>query len=1292
MQGSISIRVWESGKEYLFREEASIHVGTNDLNNTVTGFRFMSDVKVQVQDDKMVVTIDNIQEAHYAQSYPRNSWPYRLVNDKRELRDGEEERTFDEQLKSKYFKSIGYENGKTFVVHLEDGLAKSIELPKDLSINGKNMMKAIASMLQVDMRERTDEDMDYWKRRELSLHGECEFDYVFTKNQDTNTKYREITKTTTHLRQCKKRNFRVFDMAESRTCNIMDEDKMDDKMMFRPYGYDKFSRKEDTETGRFTSEQEHEHYYGEKVFREYFRPEPINSGSMTTFVMKEVQPEEYQLKMIFSRGMVITNLYMTEDEDLMGERKGLTQMATANRTLYLKDVKGLGGLEAVQNPETLESLEFQWMDDKHKWDDVVALPDMKKAEATYYNGYKQIDETQDVIMDGLKTYIKNFVYEMLHYHDIDGNRVDVIEKLHKYNLGYLLPYFRSLNYDSLMTLKNYYLQLEKTVRPTRPILDHEKKYEDKMYERDIFLEVLPMTGSSASALAVMDIVKNNDLMDDLLNARLINSIPFHVDGFKSLIDEFYKLVTSNIDHLKWQFTRSALELSYASLVRKTCRLIPDLDQCYKDFKIEDFINKFDALSVNDHNLLNHYMLVFYNFRDSDVLEKKLFDVIYKKTDKKYDHDIRAMAIKALKYRAVRKGMEKDILLPILLNRGEHHEVRINAFDGIMQGFPDTTTMAKIMFYMIYETNYEVFNYVYTAYEKFALHNNEPCMKQVHEYAKYYLTFWKANIWMKPKYTLGLSKTWRNSLTKEKYGYANSMDVKIIGSHHATTPLSINIDLKTQRWNHMTTGILGLKLRMEGVAEKILERVKALFYEPRNINFEKLKKILFTDMNIRERKDVPAKLTFYLTFRDSVVFEFHLQDSQLLQRQENMTFDKLKRMFFQLKDLTAIYNLHRHFGFAANSYTYEQPTELGVPLIVQDEAFFMFNFNGKMKKDVNWMMENDINIKTNKIHYTKFSIFHPDMKHEYMIKKTVPCKTLIDTGLNLEVDWPARRVKLAMKVPREELPVSMLIHGRTIIRTHDNKLARTQIYLRKSCPTCLQTQVITNGREWRKGGVMVPKHFYDLSRVYGMELSGKYFDCELPESYSQGRFFWKFMKSFSPMNKEPKTLSTMFIGGLFQIHSFLYYYPRVESCGIRLKWGQSFDQPIDRILLDFDLRDLTRSMDRTMKFNEVLGDKRIKLAADLVFDGVYNRTHHLDLEMKYENEHARTHIGFEMRRRPFTYQGRMYEDFPIIFRMDTMTEERRPWREITMRELTSFRPYKLLQNIELIYGKPDLKIR
>merc|ERR1711971_1473045 len=152
VSGSLSIRVWEDGKEYLFKEEASVHVGTNDLNNTVTGFRFLSDVKVQ--------------EAHYAQSYPRNSWPYRLLTDKRELREGEREKKEweDVQLKSKFFNSIGYENGKTFIVHLENGLAKKVELPAGLSVDGQNMMKAIASMLQVDMRDITEEDNHMWRK------------------------------------------------------------------------------------------------------------------------------------------------------------------------------------------------------------------------------------------------------------------------------------------------------------------------------------------------------------------------------------------------------------------------------------------------------------------------------------------------------------------------------------------------------------------------------------------------------------------------------------------------------------------------------------------------------------------------------------------------------------------------------------------------------------------------------------------------------------------------------------------------------------------------------------------------------------------------------------------------------------------------------------------------------------------------------------------------------------------------------------------------------------------------
>ena len=160
-----------------------------------------------------------------------------------------------------------------------------------------------------------------------------------------------------------------------------------------------------------------------------------------------------------------------------------------------------------------------------------------------------------------------------------------------------------------------------------------------------------------------------------------------------------------------------------------------------------------------------------------------------------------------------------------------------------------------------------------------------------------------------------------------------------------------------------------------------------------------------------------------------------------------------------------------------------------------------------------------------------------------------------------------------------------------------------------------------------------------------------------------------------------------------MHAFLYYYPRVESCGLRLKWAQSFDQPIDTIILDFDLRDLFTPKD--IKYNEIMADKHIYLGAKLIFEGSFNRTHTMHLDMKYETEFAKTIFDFSMRRRPFVYQGRKYEDFPIRFRMETFSDDRLPLsytRELDMMELRNFRTNKLFQNIELTWGRPDLKIR
>merc|ERR1712227_387304 len=113
------------------------------------------------------------------------------------------------------------------------------------------------------------------------------------------------------------------------------------------------------------------------------------------------------------------------------------------------------------------------------------------------------------------------------------------------------------------------------------------------------------------------------------------------------------------------------------------------------------------------------------------------------------------------------------------------------------------------------------------------------------------------------------------------------------------------------------------------------------------------------------------------------------------------------------------------------------------------------------------------------------------------------------------------------------------------------------------------------------------------------------------------------------------------------------------------------------------------MPKNIKYNEIIGDKRISLGAKLIFDGSFNRTHTMHLDMKYETEFAKTIFDFEMRRRPFVYQGRKFEDFPIRFRMETFTEDRLPLsmvRDLGMKELRSIRTNKVFLRKKWYYNE------
>merc|ERR1712106_245792 len=1221
LSGSFSMSVWEDGKEYHFIEESAVHVGTNDLASSVSGLRMMSEVRIQVTGNRLVVSMENVQEAHYSQAYPRGGWPYRLVQEG--VRD----------QRSMYIPSTGYENGNTFSMNIEAGLVKSVELPAGASVNAKNMMRALASVLQVDM---TGQEMTTWERKEMSIHGQCAQEYTFLRGDED--KLMEVSKTVSHIKDCKKRNYKIFGNFDAESRNGLRDDMC-------------------TPVRAMVEESDEVMPDGPKNL---YHPEPIHSTSMSTIQMRELAPQQFKIEKIFSSGAVIVQRFSEE---------GPTHTTIANRTLTLQEVKNIGQLMEIQDPRTFNDLEFEWMEKTTDWNAPIGLDELKKKESFYYNGIT-MDEAQEELVKVSKENVRKYVEEMINFHDPSKHKSETIEKLHQHGIINILPFLRVLNYDSLIDLKTHYLTLRKDNQMNKA-------------ERDIFLELLPLTGTWPSALVVRDLVMNNELHSDMETARMLTSIHFKFQPVKALVEEFYKLVTesSSKPYLQLPFTKSAVDLSYATLVRRTCHQLSTQQDCFSALHVGEFIKKFEKLAVDDHAKLQHLMAVFRNFRDSEVLENKLQSIILGQSALRYDSALKTQAVFALAERAIRRGKGIDYFLPIFLNRNEDHEVRLAAFDMLMRSTPSITIFNKIMTHMIYETDHEVFNYVYTAFEKFATMHNDPCGHILHDYAQYYIKYWKQHMWQKPKYSIGVSKTFTNTFVEKKYGYAGAIDVHTIGSHKEATPLSIRIDIKSHRYNHVTVQDFGVFLRMEGVASKVVDKIRSMTTAG-TLEIEKLKDILFTDMNIRQRSALPAKICLILMRKNTIVFEYHLVDSEITD-----ILSKLKEYVFKIGTMQEVFKLSKHLGLGWDMFSYEQPTDFGVPMTHGTEAYSVFGLLGEAQKESGFTGNLDFRLHMNTENRDAMTVIHPNQKVKFTITQDREFKHQIKSAINIQLGSLKKTIKVAMKVPEKDSPFAMLGQSRTMISTSDNKIVKSHKYLAESCPTCLAEQVVSRGEDQRKSADIIGE-YKGIGIVYGLDFHGSVFDCEYQKALSPGQRLFAALHSLNPLEKNDKNMITVILSGIRQIHSFLFYFPRVESCGTHLMLSQSTIDPVKEVVFDFDLI----KFQNLEQPQNLIGEKSISVAGNIIFKGSVERIHQVELEYVLAPMMRKSQLDITIRRLQFKLQSKIYPEFPLALHMRTKTVPNTVDRQILFKELSSVEKYRVHSSMELTWGNQDKRIR
>ena len=935
----------------------------------------------------------------------------------------------------------------------------------------------------------------------------------------------------------------------------------------------------------------------------------------------------------------------------------------ANRTLTLmKKIDIVGGDEAVESGVHFDNLEFEWKNKDWKWDEEVTLEDLKQRRSIYSSGY-MFEETQDKLVKKLTMKIKDHITEMHTFTEPTHNREEAIRKLHENSVKTLLPFLADLDYNSLMKMKQYYFQ---------------QNTEDEHFlaEKNVFLEMLPVTGTYPAALVIHNIILNNDLNSDLQTAKFIATVPFHIRPVKTLVDEFYKLIMmkNTKTHLALPFTKYALEVSYAHMVRRTCYVKETEETCFKALNIEEFFKKFDRFTLEDTKSQKHMMNVFKNFMYSEMLEKFLVPIVKNTGGKKYSSDVRTFAIYALTKRAVEKGHEIQHFLPLFLERDEPTELRIAAFDAMIKGKMMTiTTMDKIMTHMMWEPDMEVFNYVYTSFERMEKMYNDPCYDEYRRYAQHFLKYWRQMMWMKPKYSFGLSKSYSSFFINEVYEYSGAVEMKTIGYHRTMSPLSIQVDFKSQYHNHVSKRDFGFYIRMEGVAPRIMDKIKSMTWLGQ-MKVDELKQLLLTDMQIRHRSDIPAKFDITLFKGDNIVLCYHMDDREI------MSFiDQFKTMFMQMLTYEDMFKMAHHVGFTLDKFHTEMPTDFGVPLIYYQHAMTMVGLTGDLKKEGGVKGEYKFHTHLHSFNVAKMFFIHPDQKTRFMLQHTRTYKHQLKSGVKFFFDWITQKLDFTFIVPEQQSPFSWLAHSYYNFYTRENKIEQRQEMLTKSCPTCEHVLVVTKGKEKRRN-VELFDNINKWFNVYGLNVETKFFDCELPEAVSPGLLFNNIQHAFNPWTKEPKSFFTFMMSGVRQFWTYLYYFPRAESCGFNVLFHKSTNDPTKMINFTFDLKKWA-AIERP---SSIWKERFIAFNTDVVFKGTVDKVHHMEINFNTDPTWSDRKFDVDFKRMSFTYNGKTYPEWTM-----TITSRSKPFpkRESTpfmMKDLTSVTKHRMKTYTSIVW--------
>merc|ERR1712226_585738 len=139
---------------------------------------------------------------------------------------------------------------------------------------------------------------------------------------------------------------------------------------------------------------------------------------------------------------------------------------------------------------------------------------------------------------------------------------------------------------------------------------------------------------------------------------------------------------------------------------------------------------------------------------------------------------------------------------------------------------------------------------------------------------------------------GISKTYKRSFVKNKYGYSGSYTFFTVGSDQSTTPISVGMEIDSTLHHDYRTSLLGVYLRIEGLAKGLIRKFKTM--DASTWKIDDLANILQGQMGITNRPEQPVRVQVTISFKTTSLLTECMTPAQLKKVEVFKPFSKKLR--------------------------------------------------------------------------------------------------------------------------------------------------------------------------------------------------------------------------------------------------------------------------------------------------------------------------------------------------------------------------------------------------------------